>query len=71
MSLKGNGQVDRIFMILKTKNDTRVVFYFLPCHGDNCLRAYITIIVKYIYRYISQCSGDRLQDHWSNISQTA
>ena len=27
---------------------------------------YITILVKQIYWYISQVSGERLQDHWSS-----
>ena len=27
---------------------------------------YITILVKQVYRYISQVSGERLQDHWSS-----
>ena len=26
---------------------------------------YITILVKQVYWYISQVSGERLQDHWS------
>ena len=27
---------------------------------------YITIVVKQVYWYISQVSGERLQDHWSS-----
>ena len=27
---------------------------------------YITILVKHVYWYISQVSGERLQDHWSS-----
>ena len=27
---------------------------------------YITILVKTIYLFISQVSGERLQDHWSS-----
>ena len=27
---------------------------------------YITILVKLVYWYISQVSGERLQDHWSS-----
>ena len=27
---------------------------------------YITILVKQVYLYISQVSGERLQDHWSS-----
>ena len=27
---------------------------------------YITILVKQVYCYISQVSGERLQDHWSS-----
>ena len=27
---------------------------------------YITILVKQVYWYISQVSGERLQDHWSS-----
>ena len=29
---------------------------------------YITIVVKQVYWYISQVSGERLQDHWSSGS---
>ena len=29
---------------------------------------YITILVKQVYWYISQVSGERLQDHWSSGS---
>ena len=28
--------------------------------------ACITIVVKQVYLYISQFSGERLQDHWSS-----
>ena len=27
---------------------------------------FMTIIVKQVYRYISQISGERLQNHWSS-----
>ena len=27
---------------------------------------YITILVKTVYLFISQVSGERLQDHWSS-----
>ena len=27
---------------------------------------YITILVKIVYLFISQVSGERLQDHWSS-----
>ena len=30
------------------------------------VRAYITILVKQVYWYIFQVSGERLQDHWSS-----
>ena len=31
---------------------------------------YVNIIVKQIYWYISQISGERLQDHWSSGFET-
>ena len=32
---------------------------------------YITILVKQVYWYISQVSGERLQDHWSSGNSTS
>ena len=58
--LPGNGQKDRIFMILKIKF-TRCVY---PRSGH--IYVYLTLTGKDVYWYISQISGERLQDHWSS-----
>ena len=38
----------------------------LKCPGPGVIYMYITILVKQVYWYISQVSGERLQDHWSS-----
>ena len=48
-------------MILEIKF-TPVVHLSMPL-GSKYM--YMTIIVKQVYWYISQISGERLQDHWS------
>ena len=48
--------MDRILIILKKENDPRAS---CPCTG-------VTIIFKYVYWYMKQISGERLQDHWSS-----
>ena len=50
----------RIFVILKIKL-TPGVHLSLPWGY-----MYMTIIVKQVYWYIFQISGERLQDHWSS-----
>ena len=48
----------RIFIILKKENGPRASS--APALGLN------TIIFKYVYWYMKQISGERLQDHWSS-----
>ena len=51
--------MDRILIILKKKeNGPRASS--VPALGLN------TIIFKYVYWYVKQSSGERLQDHWSS-----
>ena len=49
--------MDRILIILKSENGPRASS--APALGLN------TIIFKYVYRYLKQISGQRLQDYWS------
>ena len=49
---------DRILIILKKENGPRASS--APALGLN------TIIFKYVYWYMKQISGERLQDHWSS-----
>ena len=50
--------MDRILIILKKTNGAMASS--APALGFN------TIIFKYVYWYIKQISGERLQDHWSS-----
>ena len=50
--------MDRILIILKKENGPRASS--APALGLN------TIILKYVYWYMKQISGERLQDHWSS-----
>ena len=50
--------MDRILNILKKENGPRASS--APALGLN------TIIFKYVYWYMKQISGERLQDHWSS-----
>ena len=51
--------MDKILIILKKKeNGPRASS--VPALGLN------TIIFKYVYWYMKQISGERLQDHWSS-----
>ena len=50
--------MDRILIILKKENGPRAS----SALGLN------TIIFKYVYWYLKQISGERLQDHWSSCS---
>ena len=50
--------MDRILIILKKENGTRASS--APALGLN------TIIFKYVYWYMKQISGERLQDRWSS-----
>ena len=52
--------MDRILIILKKENGPRASS--APALGLN------TIIFKYVYWYMKQISGNRLQDHWSSGS---
>ena len=54
----GNWQMDRILIILKKENGPRASS--APALGLN------TIIFNYVYWYMKQISGERLQDHWSS-----
>ena len=54
----GNWQMDRILIILKKENGPRASS--APALGLT------TIIFKYVYWYMKQISGERLQDHWSS-----
>ena len=55
--------MDKIFMNLITKLTPGSS---LTCPG--AVYMYMTIVVKQVYWYISQISGERLQDHWSSSS---
>ena len=57
-SSAGNWQMDRILIILKKENGPRASS--ASALGLN------TIIFKYVYWYMKQISGERLQDHWSS-----
>ena len=48
--------MDRILIILKIENGPRAITWYLLN----------TIIFKYVYWYMKQISGERLQDHWSS-----
>ena len=50
--------MDRILIILKKETGPRASS--APALGLN------TIIFKYVYWYMKQISGERLQDHWSS-----
>ena len=50
--------MDRILIILKKENGPRASS--ATALGLN------TIIFKYVYWYMKQISGERLQDHWSS-----
>ena len=50
--------MDKILIILKKENGPRASS--APALGLN------TIIFKYVYWYMKQISGERLQDHWSS-----
>ena len=50
--------MDRILIILKKENGPRASS--APALVLN------TIIFKYVYLYMKQISGERLQDHWSS-----
>ena len=50
--------MDRILIILKKENGPRA-------SSAPALRLN-TIIFKYVYWYMKQISGERLQDHWSS-----
>ena len=50
--------MDRILIILKKENGPRASS--APALGLH------TIIFKYVYWYMKQNSGERLQDHWSS-----
>ena len=52
-------QMDRILIILKKENGPRASS--APALGLN------NIIFKYVYWYMKQISGERLQDHWSSV----
>ena len=53
--------MDKILIILKKENGPRASS--VPALGLN------TIIFKYVYWYMKQISGERLQDHWSSGSK--
>ena len=55
--------MDRILIILKKENGPRASS--APAQGLN------TIIFKYVYWYMKQISGERLQDHWSSGTLTS
>ena len=52
--------MDRILIILKKENGPRASS--VSALGLN------TMIFKYVYWYMKQISGERLQDHWSSGS---
>ena len=41
-----------------------LIFYDLKGINSRVIYMYITILVKTVYLFISQVSGERLQDHW-------
>ena len=43
-----------------------LIFYDLKGIKSRVIYMYITILVKTVYLFISQVSGERLQDHWSS-----
>ena len=43
-----------------------LIFYDLKGINSRVIYMYITILVKTVYLFISQVSGERLQDHWSS-----
>ena len=45
-----------------------LIFYDLKRHRLQGYIMYITILVKTVYLFTSQVSGERLQDHWSSGS---
>ena len=49
--------MDRILIIVKKENGPRASS--APALGLNTIR------FKYVYWYMKQISGERLQDHWS------
>ena len=51
--------MDRILIILKKRKWPKG-FISAPALGLN------TIMFKYVYWYMKQISGERLQDHWSS-----
>ena len=58
-SVAGNWQMDRILIIMKNNG---------PRASSAPLLGLFSIIVKYVYWYIQQISGERLQDHLSSGS---
>ena len=50
--------MDRILIILKKENGPRA--------SSALALGLNTIIFKYVYWYMKQISGERLQDHWSS-----
>ena len=52
--------MDRLLIILKKKKENGPRASSAPALGLN------TIIFKYVYSYMKQISGERLQDHWSS-----
>ena len=50
--------MDRILIILNKENGPRAST--APALGLN------TIIIKHVYWYMQQISGEHLQDHWSS-----
>ena len=50
--------MDRILIILKKENGPRA--------SSALALGLNTIIFKYVYLYMKQISGERLQDHWSS-----
>ena len=54
-------------MILKKKMDPRGSSAFkMLFEGENQQEIGKSIIFKYVYWYMKQISGERLQDHWSS-----
>ena len=43
-----------------------LIFYDLKGIKSRVIYMYIIILVKTVYLFISQVSGERLQDHWSS-----
>ena len=50
--------MDRILIILKKENRSRA--------SSALTLGLNTIILKHVYTYMQQISGERLQDHWSS-----